>query len=240
MTADHITNVEGRWGKCHFFKQDQYIGKSLFHYGEYNPDETEFILGLAAKAGKDKTVLDIGANIGVIAQALEHSGFTVEAFEPQAEIFALLKMNFTGIAYNVALGDEAGTASMPRLNFEETFNFGSSACGMVSKSRGAVRVTVRKLDDYKYDNIGLMKIDVEGYEERVLRGAVETIERCKPILYLEDDRRDQSPSLHKFLTELAYRWEPHHPSLYREKNFFNKKENVWEQKFISRNIVCYR
>src|ERR1700722_5709686 len=115
MNADYITNVDGRWGKCHFFKQDQYIGQSLLHYGEYNPDETEFILGLAAKAGKDKTVLDIGANIGVIAQALERSGFTVEAFEPQAEVFALLQKNFKGKAHNVALGEQAGTTVMPNL-----------------------------------------------------------------------------------------------------------------------------
>jgi FkbM family methyltransferase len=240
MSADYITHVDGRWGKCHFFKQDQYIGQSLLHYGEYNPDETEFILGLAAKAGKDKMVLDIGANIGVIAQALEHSGFTVEAFEPQAEVFSVLKMNFKGTAHNVALGDQSGMTVMPNLDYAAANNFGGISCGTVSKLRGGVEIPIRKLDDYKYENVGLMKIDVEGYEEKVLRGAVETIARCKPILYLEDDRKDKSPSLHKLLTELGYKWEPHNPPLYREQNFFNKKESIWDKRYVSINIVCYR
>ncbi len=238
--AEHITSVEGRWGKCHFFKQDIYIGKSFLHYGEYNPDETEFILGLAAKAGKDKLVLDVGANIGAISQALEHSGFTVEAFEPQLEVFSLLKMNFKGKAHNVALGEKDGTTVMPNLNYEEANNFGGVSCGTLSKSRGSVQIPVHRLDDYNYNNVGLIKIDVEGYEELVLHGAVETIERCEPILYLEDDRKDKSAGLHKFLAELGYRWEQHQPPLYRERNFFNKKENVWDTNFVSRNIFCYR
>jgi FkbM family methyltransferase len=241
MEKSYVKSVEGRWGKCHFFEQDEYIGQSIFHYGEYNPDETEFILALAAKAGKDKLVLDIGANIGVIAQALAHDGFTVEAFEPQPEVFELLTANFKGKAHNVAVGAAKGVTVMPKLNYNERFNFGGVSCETTSRSRGGIEIRVETVDSFKFDNVGLMKIDVEGFEERVLRGAVETINRCSPILYLEDDREQKSASLHAFLKELGYRWEPHRPPLFRPNNFFGKTENIWQPKnFISKNIVCYK
>jgi FkbM family methyltransferase len=240
MEKSYVKSIAGRWGTCHYFEQDEYIGRSISNYGEYNPDETEFIIGLAEKAGKDKLVLDIGANIGVIAQALAFSGFTVEAFEPQPEVFELLKENFKGKCHNVALADKPGTTVMPKLVYSERNNFGGISCGTISKSRGAIQVHVEKLDDYKFENVGLMKVDVEGFEELVLRGSVDTIARCSPILYLEDDRQEKSESLHKFLKELGYRWEPHNPPLYRARNFFGKGENVWGRNFVSKNIVCYK
>lgn len=237
----YVRSVDGRWGRCAFFDQDEYIGKSVSTYGEYNPDETEFILSLAQKAGRDKLILDIGANIGTISQALEFSGFTVEAFEPQPEVFELLCQNFKGKTHNVALGRTAGTTVMPNVDYSQHNNFGGLSCGMTSKSRGAIKVPMRRLDEYGFNNVGLMKIDVEGYEEEVLRGGLETIKRCNPILYLEDDRKEKSPALHKFLEgELGYRWEPHQPPLYREKNFFGRQENVWGVNYVSKNIVCYK
>lgn len=235
----HIAFVNGRWGKCYYFRQDAYIGQSLLNYGEYNPDETECIVALAAKAGRDKLVLDIGANIGVISQALEYHGFKVEAFEPQREVHALLKKNIQGPAHNVALGAAAGSATMPKVDYAKPNNFGGIAIGMAS-AEGTIEVELRTLDSYNFQNVGVIKIDVEGFEEQVLRGGVETIQRCKPFLYLEDDRADKSASLHKYLKELGYQFQAHNPALYRENNFFAQKVNVWGKNFVSKNIVCVK
>ena len=220
--------------------QDRYIGQSLVHYGEYNPDETEFIVALAEKAGKGKLVLDVGANIGVISQALEFSGFTVEAFEPQPEVFSVLRENMKGRVHNVAVGARDGATTVPNIDYSQVNNFGGISCDTVSTQRGAISVPVKTIDSYRFQNVGLMKIDVEGYEEQVLRGAVDTIRRCSPILYLEDDRTEKSASLHSFLRELGYKWEAHNPPLYREKNFFGKKTNIWDTIFVSKNIVAYK
>ena len=235
----HITSVNGRWGKCHYFRQDEYIGKSLLNYGEYNPDETEYIVSLAAKAGKDKLVLDIGANIGVISQALERCGFTVEAFEPQPEVFNLLRKNMKGKAHNLALGAEAGKATMPKVDYAKPNNFGGLGLGMAGKN-GNIDVEVRTLDSFNFRQVGMIKIDVEGFEEQVLRGGIETIRRCNPLLYLEDDRTEKSDGLHKLLAELGYKIQRHDPPLYRETNFFAQKVNIWGKNFVSRNIVCIK
>lgn len=227
-----IRSVDGRWGKIFYEGKDEYVGKSLHNYGEYNPDETEMILSLA----KD-TCLDIGANFGVMAQALEHEGFKVIAFEPQPYVYSILQKNVNGQCYNTALGDKLDIAKMPRLDNGSRYNYGGMGIGMIG-DRGTIDVEVIPLDMLNIPNVGFMKIDVEGFEEKVLRGAVETISRCKPIMYIEDDRVENSASLRKYIEYLGYTWENHDPSLYRENNFFGLKKNIWGINYVSHNLIC--
>ena len=240
MTAAYISSVYGRWGKVHFIEKDEYVGKSLRHYGEYNPDETEALLSLARKhCGQEKLILDIGANFGVMAQALASHGHRVEAFEPQPVIFEILRMNFSGKCHNVAVGRAHDKTFMPVVPYFEPNNFGAMSCG-VHGALGSFDVPVIPIDSLGYTDVGLMKIDVEGYEEEVLRGARETIARCSPILYVEDDRPQKSASLHQYLQELGYKWVRHMPPLFRPDNFFGNTENVWDKVCVSQNLLCVR
>lgn len=232
--------VYGRWGKCKFLEKDQYVGRSMYNYGEYNPDETEMIISLAS--GR---CLDIGANIGVISQALIASGYSVEAFEPQPEIFNLLVENCASMSllesghyeYNVAVGAEAGFAKMPKVYYSVKNNFGGLGIGTPS-IYGNIQVPVVTIDSYEYQDVGFMKVDVEGYELEVLQGATETINRCKPIMYLEDDRDNKSKALRQYIDYLGYTIEDHTPPLYRENNFFGLRKNVWDKNYASYNIIC--
>lgn len=225
--------VNGRWGPCRFFGKDEYVGRSMFSYGEYNPDETEKILSLATDR-----CLDIGANIGCISQALLHEGFVVEAFEPQPELFELLEYNARGgIVHNTACGNEAGWATMPKVYYSSKGNFGG--LGLFETSiHGDYRVPVLTIDSLNYDDVGFIKIDVEGYEYEVITGAAETIRRCRPILYVEDDRVEKSGKLRELISSLGYSIEEHRPTLYREQNFFGLKKNIWERNFASHNLIC--
>lgn len=236
-----IRSVDGRWGKCYYFGKDEYVGRSVHHYGEYNPDETEFIISLALEAEEkrqdDILVLDIGANIGCISQALECEGFNVVAFEPQPEVFNLLRKNMTGEAHNIALGSTEGVGVMPKIRYDDKNNVGGMSIGSAGVL-GTISVPIKTLDSFEFDSVGVIKIDVEGFEEEVLRGAVNTIKRHKPILYIEDDRVSKSAGLHSFLKELGYEWEEHSPPLYRQDNFFGLKKNIWDRNYVSKNIVC--
>ncbi len=129
---------------------------------------------------------------------------------------------------------------MLRVLYDEPNNFGALSCGSASPWLGAMQVRVERLDSYRRGDVGLMKIDVEGYEELVLRGAAETIDRCGPILYVEDDRPRKREDLHRFVAELGYRWERHDPPLYRAQSCFCRQENVWDRNYVRGNIVCYR
>ena len=229
----YVASVEGRWGTCYYIKDDEYVGRSIKNYGEYNPDETEFLLALAAER-PDSLVLDIGANIGVMAQALKASGYRVEAFEPQKAVYDILCLNFNGAAHNCALGASAGTAYMPKQVYHARGNFGGCSLGS-----GDVAVEVRTLDSFEYADIGVIKLDVEGFEEQVLRGGVETIAHCRPLIYLEADRVEKIPALKAYVAELGYSWEEHKPLLYRHENYFSKHVNVWApMNYASHNVLC--
>jgi FkbM family methyltransferase len=233
--------VNGRWGPCRFLGKDEYVGRSLFSYGEYGPDETEAILDMASGV-----CLDIGANIGVIGQALRSRGFKVIGFEPQPELAEIAEWNYDhaetmgntpkGVIINCALGANEGVAEMPKVQYSSKGNFGGLAIGDTS-IYGSYEVPVHTLDSYSLD-CGFMKIDVEGYELEVLRGAVQTIERCKPIMYIEDDRQNKSSALRTFIRELGYSIEEHKPTLYRENNFFGLKKNIWDRNYASHNLIA--
>jgi len=226
--------VDGRWGRTWFYGKDLYVGRSLFHYGEYNPDETEMLISLAVPG---KLCLDIGANWGVMGQALEANGFSVVSFEPQPDVFEVLQKNVSGTCYNIGLSDCADTLTMPKILRGSRANYGGQAIGTRSEL-GTIPVDVLTLDSFSFENIGLMKIDVEGFEERVLRGAVDTIARCRPIMYIEDDRRDRSASLRAFITSLGYTIEEHFPPLYRPENYFGLKRNIWDRNYVSHNLIA--
>lgn len=239
-----ITKVDSRWGPCSFYSKDEYVGKSLWNYGEYNPDETEMIINLAASAqeryGSNPILcLDIGANFGVMGMALRAHGFNVAAFEPQPEVYKLLQLNMEdkSSCYNYALGAETGTAKMGKLRYSERNNIGGLGIGTVTPF-GTIEVNVATLDSFEFKNVGFMKVDVEGFEEKVLVGGRETILRDKPIMYIEDDRAENSPTLHRMIRSLGYEFTIHKPPLYREKNFFGKKKNVWDKNYVSHNLIC--
>ena len=230
--------VDGRWGRTYYIKKDEYVGKSIWNYGEYNPDETEMILSLVPASG---LLLDIGANFGVIAQALEASGHgdRTIAFEPQPYIVKnVLSKNFHGVIRPVAVGASVGEVCMPKLDYDKPNNFGG--LGIVSSFGGSnvISIPCVTIDSLDLGRVGFMKIDVEGYEENVLRGARETILRDRPIIYMEADRQDKIPSQISYMQSLGYSLEWHRPPLYREQNFFGKKKNVWDKLYASHNLIC--
>lgn len=230
-----MRSVKGRWGEVWFYGKDEYVGRSLYHYGEYNPDETEMILSLASK---HELCLDIGANFGVIGQALEANGFEVISFEPQPDVYRVLLKNVRGVCYNCGLGATSGVGKMPKIMTGDRANYGGQSIGSRSVL-GTIDVAIETLDSFGYNDVGFIKIDVEGFEEQVLRGGRDTIARCKPIMYIEDDRAEKSASLRAHIMSLGYKIEEHRPTLYRENNFFGLKKNIWAPyNFASHNLIC--
>jgi len=230
----HIQSVMGRYGRTYYFRHDEYVGKSIFQYGEFSPEECAYIVELASER-PGEIVLDIGANIGCVAQALLAAGHHVECFEPQPEVYKLLQLNCPSATnHNVALGTNTGTAQMPLVDYSKRGNFGGLGIG----AGHGLRVELRTLDSYEYENVGLIKLDVEGFEELVLRGGAETISRCKPIIYLEADRQEKLTSLASYLASIGYAYTRHDPPLFCKNNFFNNPVRCWDRNYISANWVC--
>lgn len=229
-----MRSVIGRFGEVWYYGKDEYVGKSFHNYGEFSGIELEHILGLADKT---KLSLDIGANVGAVAQMLEYHGYPCQAWEPQPEIYNMLVKNFKGPSHKCALGSIESTAEMPRLRWGARYNYGGMSLNTQSEL-GHYTVPVKTLDSYNFENVGFIKLDVEGWEEEVLKGAVGTILANKPIMYIEDDRHEKSASLHRFLDGLGYKYTMDVTPLYRPDNFFGLKKNVWDKDYQSFNLIC--
>lgn len=153
-------------------------------------------------------VIDVGANEGVYTHAFARTGASVEAFEPLAEFAAVLRDYAAHRArvrvHEVALGAIEGTAVL-----RVPMRGGRPIAGHASLARDDVRgvestVRVRPLDAFAFEAVRAIKIDVEGHELEVVRGARETIRRWSPTLLVEIEQRHQrQPMAHAFDEILA-------------------------------------
>jgi hypothetical protein len=77
------------------------------------------------------------------------------------------------------------------------------------------------------ERVGLLKIDVEGFELRVLKGSRVLIQRSRPLLYVENDRAEHSQELIEWLWEMGYNLWWHTPPLFNPQNFFGVANNIY-------------
>jgi FkbM family methyltransferase len=129
-----------------------------------------------------RLALDIGAHIGLFSRWLVDDFVWVNAFEPvkdYCEIFKRnMRNNFNYAIFNMALSDRYEVVGM-KLYPEDT------GCAHIARdAEGHIRAV--PLDSLCLHVVDLIKIDVEGYELKVLKGAKETIARCKPIIVIEN------------------------------------------------------
>ena len=233
--------IEARHGTILYNKNDIYIGKSIEKYGEFSYLEAK-IFEQICKAGD--IVIEVGANIGahtLYLSKLVGNGF-VFAFEPQRLIFQNLCANLAlnsisnVFAYQEAVSNENGTIIIPECNFKENNNFGGIN---IENTKNGTTVNKQKLDNFlnKIDRLKLLKIDVEGMEISVIKGASELIKKFRPMIYVENDRQEHSKELIELLWSLDYKMYWHLPKLYNENNFFNDKENIFGN-IVSVNMFC--
>jgi FkbM family methyltransferase len=129
-----------------------------------------------------RTAIDVGAHIGLWTRMLLQKFEYIVAFEPVAENFACLLQNVLSKKArleNAALGScqEFCTMTMPEK--------GNSGCWHVKPEGKDTQITT--LDSYLLRDVDLIKIDAEGYEGRVISGAVTTIMQSRPTIVFEDN-----------------------------------------------------
>jgi FkbM family methyltransferase len=192
----NIIKATNRLGTFSYFSNDEYIGDYLSSGEPWEGNLLDCILPLL---NKEKSVLDIGSNIGTHTIPYSKHCKTVHAFEPQIEIFDLLKTNITDnqsdnvIASNLAVGHKKG-----KINLSSTVSDGSSAgkelkyggdnktnYGGIQLGVGGREVDLITIDSLDLNDINYMKVDVEGAETMVFHGARETIVRNRPIILYE-------------------------------------------------------
>ena len=128
-----------------------------------------FISYCESQNKKFKRVLDVGAWAGTWSYAMQKFCKSIIAFEPDGINFECLHKNlapFNHITCNQnAIGEKNGRVSLTEDNFTQAKR--------IENKQGNIQMFT--IDYYNYSDVELIKIDVEGYEMRVLEGAYKTI-----------------------------------------------------------------
>jgi FkbM family methyltransferase len=236
----HIRLKHCREGAFIYNINDAFIGRALDKYGEISREEIMFLSQLICPG---MWVVEVGANIGLLTvpfARLVAPGGKVIAFEPQRIVYQMLCGNLAlnaiinAFAYNSAIGLELGSITVPSVDYTKTGNFG----GVFLRGWNVGEtVPLLTIDSLSLDRCDFMKVDVEGMELDVLKGAAHTLERFRPRLYVENDRPENSPSLIRHLLALDYRLYWHFPLLYNADNYFGDREDIFPG-IVSDNMVA--
>jgi FkbM family methyltransferase len=238
--SGHLRVRRCRHGLMLYNLNDLYVGKILDLYGEFSEGEVDLFRQVLRPG---MTVVEAGANIGAhtlpIAQFVGPSARVI-VFEPQRTVFQMLCANLAlnrleqVEAHWAAVADYQGEILVPRLDSTAKNNFGGLS---IEGAPFGDKVRVVTLDALQLPACHFLKIDVEGMELDVLRGAADTIRRHNPVVYAENDRKEKSAALIEFLFGLDYRCYWHKPPYVRVPNFRNNHENEFVR-VLSFNILC--
>ena len=178
---------------------------------------------------KESVVFDIGSNVGAYLFAFEKIAkpANIYGFEPNKNLFLNLKKLFRKVNLsNIAISDVSKNARLkiPIINnkpYEARGTLNLDFKEIDEDDFTLINIKKESLDDYVTENkiskIDFIKIDVEGHEFQILKGALATLKKFQPSLLIEiEQRHHQFPisQIDDFLFELGYL-----------KYFFYKKEN---------------
>jgi FkbM family methyltransferase len=151
-------------------------------------------------------VIDIGAHVGITTVHWLDNGFNhVHAFEINPSHFECLKENTTEYSNRVTLYPYGCSFEEKTVKAGYRTHKNSGSFQMLDEetatkfSKDSVfEVMVKQLDAHTFDNISLIKIDVEGWELEVMKGSVNTIKQHRPVLFVEYMKGDHKKTLHKY------------------------------------------
>lgn len=164
---------------------------SLYYYSRIMRILEDEIFIVKAITNRHGIAVDIGANFGIWSYHLSKLFVHVESFEPICECCDVIRSTHSKniSVHNEALSSAAGNMEL-RIPVEKgRLLLQSAKLGELDGQFKSEIVPVRKLDDYEFANVRFMKIDVEGHEIEVLRGAEKTIINEKPVMIIEIEQR---------------------------------------------------
>jgi FkbM family methyltransferase len=163
----------------------------ILNFDFYEKNELQIVIKLIENKF---TVFDVGANVGWYAMNIAKifEDIKIFAFEPVPKTFECLKKN---IEINEVQNIQIFNFGFSNKNEEFVFyydprNSGNASIANLSESNNVetVECIIKRMDDFVYEKgltVDLIKCDVEGAELLVFQGGMETIKRCKPIIFTE-------------------------------------------------------
>lgn len=219
LSCDHGLMIVNRFDCNH----DQ-VGHGQWLLDHGNVSTVEAASCFNALSGIDNPIVfDVGANIGTfttwIARAFPNG--QVHSFEPQRAVFQMLSGNaainnlYNVYTYNMALSNTNGSIEFNEPNYFVNNDYGTFSLvdKVIENTNNKLTVPVHTLDwfinFYKIPYVSLLKIDVEGMDIDVLAGAVQTINKDHPVIFIEhsDNRKSVLDNITTFLDRFNYTYE---------------------------------
>lgn len=217
VSSNHGSMIVNRNDYCVVNQSEAYgVGFDIMNQSSFSENEVQFLLALLDRRrsffGEGVIAIDGGANIGVHtvewARHMHDWGYVL-AYEAQEAIYYALAGNLAlNNCLNVrarlaALGSSCGDISVPRPNYNVPASFGSLELRKSStnefigqqisyEANACASVPMLNVDSLGLRRLDLIKIDVEGMEVEVLRGARETLARTHPIIFAEIIKTDRA------------------------------------------------
>ena len=199
------------------FLPQSYLFEKRIKRSIKNSDEKELQL-LKNIIIPETDTIDIGVYRGVYSYEMAKYSKMVHAFEPNPIIFKDIELNLGKIIkninlYNFALSDKENKVLLKvpirnknydKSNYEEYFQMGRATIHEqnVMGDIETFEIKSKKLDNFTFSNrISFIKIDVEGHEMSVIKGAENTIKQNKPTLLVEIEEKH---SKQKVLDSINY------------------------------------
>jgi FkbM family methyltransferase len=177
-----------------------------WRFREWRRGDEEPELGLLPiLCAPGRLAVDVGANYGMYTARLVSLPRRCVVFEPIPYLAKMLRRGFRSAIdlRPIALSDQCGTAILRVPDLHTGHSTLSSANGLASLPNVKVEeieVAVSRLDDQSLVDVGFIKIDVEGHEEAVLRGAERLLRESRPNLLVEVEDRHNAGAVRR-LTE---------------------------------------
>lgn len=178
---------QGIWlpdGEKHFPEWMDRNGERVDGFGTYQIRKFRTAMRLVENW---RTAVDVGAHVGLWSMQMAKKFAVVHAFEPVAAFRECWVRNVQvgkAMMHPVALGEQAGTVSM---KYDPADSGGTHVCGPGD-------VAMVKLDDMRLRDVDFVKIDCEGYEHKVIAGALETLRAFKPCVIVEQKPHKLGPN----------------------------------------------
>ena len=223
--------------KMKILPNDEGISPELLIYGVHEPLTTDLI---QTEVKPGMTILDIGSNIGyyaILESKLIGSTGKIFSIEPSPQNFKLLQENLeiqdtnNFQIFNLAIGNKNEKLEF-LISKKSNWSKIKQESDIIGENDTVITVPVKTLNLFCEDNnlekINLIRMDVEGYEEKIIEGGKEILRKMKPILMIEIHKmylgKKRTIKILNELNDLGYTVKYYYPRIFDTPIIAEKKD----------------
>ena len=193
---NNFTVVDTVYGKWIVSRHATYHAETFIKTGiPVHPDEAKFMIELSKTFQDDCVIVDVGANTGIfsvpLATEVKSRGGKVYAFEVQKNLAyalsgtAVLNDLDNLTVFNCGIGATNHVLKMPKVDYAQSMDYGIVTLVNQESIESDETIEIFALDEFNFERLDFLKIDIEGMEIEALNGGMNTIKKLRPWMFIE-------------------------------------------------------